>query len=92
MECMSNACEFVGIRNALFNIPDDHAQVAVKGAYGTNYVIAQWVHPQKGGFSTILCTIKIHNVTRMTSLHRHSMERQPTCHKKLVDASFIGVN
>ena len=42
MEGMSNACEYAGIRNALFNTPDDHAQVAVWGVYGTDYVIAQW--------------------------------------------------
>ena len=33
---MSNACEYTGIRNALFNTPDDHAQVAVWGV--------MWVH------------------------------------------------
>ena len=37
-------CENTGISNALFNTPDDLAQVAVWGVYGTNYVIAQWVH------------------------------------------------
>ena len=46
MECMSDACEHAGIRSALFNTPDDPPppQVAVKGVYGTNYVIAQWVY------------------------------------------------
>ena len=47
MECMSNACEHAGIRNALFNTSDDQAQVAEKGAYGTNYVIAQWVQSSR---------------------------------------------
>ena len=28
-------CEYAGISNALFNTPDDHVQVAVKGGYGT---------------------------------------------------------
>ena len=44
MEGMSDACEYAGICNALFNTADDHAQVALWGVDGTNYVIAQWAY------------------------------------------------
>ena len=37
-------CEYTGISNALFNTPDDHAQVALWGVCGTNSVIAQWAY------------------------------------------------
>ena len=30
---MNNACEYAGIRNALFNTPHDHSQVAVCGVF-----------------------------------------------------------
>ena len=44
MDGMSNACEYTGIRNLLFNTPDDHARLAMWGVYGTNFVIAQWAY------------------------------------------------
>ena len=49
MECMSNAFEDPGIRNTQLNTTADPAQLAVKGVYGINYVIAQRVH--------LLCTV-----------------------------------
>ena len=49
MEGMSNACEYTGICNALFNTPDDHAQVAVWGVDGTNYVTVQWAYCSLAG-------------------------------------------
>ena len=54
MEGMSNACEYAGIREPLLNTSDDHAQVAVWGVHGTNYIIAQWTYSTTLGRANIL--------------------------------------
>ena len=62
MEGMSNVSEYAGISNALFNTPDDHAQVAVWGVHGTYYVIAQWAcyrHVAKERFSDSFVSYEI---------------------------------